>query len=75
MAASVGISEATVRRIWHADGLKSRTLARIFTVSNDPGICRQIGSTRGSLNPQEHAVVLCVDEKSQIQVLNRTQPG
>ena len=75
MAAEVGISEATVRRIWHANGLKPH-LVKTFKVSNDPQFAEKLEAIVGLyLNPPEHAIVLCVDEKSQIQALDRTQPG
>jgi transposase len=75
MAAAVGVSEATVRRIWHAHGLKPH-LVKSFKVSNDPQFAEKLEAIVGLyLNPPEHAIVLCVDEKSQIQALDRTQPG
>ena len=75
MAAATGVSEATVRRIWHKHGLKPH-LVRTFKISNDPQFAEKLEAIVGLyLNPPEHAVVLCVDEKSQIQALDRTQPG
>jgi len=75
MAAEVSVSEATVRRIWHAHGLKPH-LVRTFKVSKDPQFAEKLEAMVGLyLNPPEHAIVLCVDEKSQIQALDRTQPG
>jgi transposase len=75
MAAAAGISEASVRRIWHASGLKPH-LVDSFKVSNDPQFAEKLDAIVGLyLSPPEHAVVLCVDEKSQIQALDRTQPG
>jgi len=75
MAAAVGISEATVRRIWHKNGLKPH-LVETFKVSTDPHFAEKLEAVVGLyLNPPEHAVVLCCDEKSQIQALDRTQPG
>jgi transposase len=75
MAAAVGMSEASVRRIWRAHGLKPH-LAKTFKVSNDPGFTTKLEHIVGLyLNPPEHAIVLCADEKSQIQALDRTQPG
>jgi transposase len=75
MAAVAGVSEATVRRIWHAHGLKPH-LVRTFKVSNDPAFAEKLDTIVGLyLNPPEHAIVLCADEKSQIQALDRTQPG
>jgi transposase len=75
MAKAVGVSEATVRRIWHQHGLKPH-LIRTFKLSNDPRFAEKLEDVIGLyLNPPEHALVLCVDEKSQIQALDRTQPG
>jgi len=75
MAVATGVSEATVRRIWHKHGLKPH-LVRTFKVSNDPQFAEKLEAVVGLyLNPPEHALVLCVDEKSQIQALDRTQPG
>lgn len=75
MAAAAGVSEASVRRIWRAHGLKPH-LARTFKVSNDPEFAEKLESIVGLyLNPPEHAIVLCADEKSQIQALDRSQPG
>ena len=75
MATAAGVSEATVRRIWHAHGLKPH-LVRTFKVSNDPQFAEKLNTIVGLyLNPPEHAIVLCADEKSQIQALDRTQPG
>jgi transposase len=75
MARSAGISEASVRRIWHAHGLKPH-LVRRFKLSRDPEFTEKLEDIVGLyLNPPEHAMVLCADEKSQIQALDRTQPG
>ena len=75
MAAEMGVSEATVRRIWHANGLKPH-LVETFKVSRDKKFTEKLETIVGLyLNPPEHAIVLCVDEKSQIQALDRTQPG
>ncbi len=75
MAAAVGVSAATVRRIWQTNGLKPH-LSKTFKVSNDPQFAEKLDAIVGLyLNPPEHALVLCVDEKSQIQALDRTQPG
>ena len=69
------MSEATVRRVWRAHGLKPH-LSRTFKVSNDPRFAEKLADVVGLyLNPHEHAIVLSVDEKSQIQALDRTQPG
>lgn len=75
MAESAGVSEASVRRIWHAHGLKPH-LTRTFKVSEDPLFAKKLDAIVGLyLNPPEHAIVLCADEKSQIQALDRSQPG
>jgi transposase len=75
MAAATGISEASVRRIWKAHGLKPH-LVETFKVSNDPQFAEKLNAIIGLyLAPPEHALVLCCDEKSQIQALDRTQPG
>lgn len=75
MAERAGVSEATVRRIWHAHGLKPH-LSRTFKVSTDPQFAEKLTDIVGLyLNPPEHAIVLSVDEKSHIQALDRTQPG
>jgi transposase len=75
MASEIGISEATVRRIWHANGLKPH-LVENFKISKDKRFAEKLEAIVGLyLNPPEHAIVLCVDEKSQIQALDRTQPG
>jgi transposase len=75
MAQAAGLSEKSVRRIWRQHGLKPH-LARTFKVSNDPRFAEKMKAIIGLyLNPPEHAIVLCADEKSQIQALDRTQPG
>jgi len=75
MAAEMGVSEATVRRVWHAHGLKPHRL-ETFKVSKDKQFAEKLEAVVGLyLNPPEHAIVLCVDETSQIQALDRTQPG
>jgi len=75
MAQAAGISEASVRRIWHSHGLKPHRFES-FKISNDPEFAEKLQDVVGLyLNPPEHALVLCVDEKSQIQALDRTQPG
>jgi transposase len=75
MAAEMGVSEATVRRIWHAHGLKPH-LVESFKISKDKHFAEKLEDVVGLyLNPPEHAIVMCVDEKSQIQALDRTQPG
>jgi transposase len=75
MATLMGISEASVRRIWRAHGLKPHRVES-FKISNDPNFAEKLEAIVGLyLNPPEHALVLSVDEKSQIQALDRTQPG
>jgi transposase len=75
MARAVGVSEATVRRIWKRHGLKPH-LIKSFKLSNDQRFVEKLEDVIGLyLNPPEHAIVLSVDEKSQIQALDRTQPG
>jgi len=75
MAQAAGVSEKSVRRIWRQHGLKPH-LSRTFKVSNDPQFTEKLEAIIGLyLNPPEHALVLCAGEKSQIQALDRTQPG
>jgi transposase len=75
MAVAVGLSEASIRRIWHTHGLKPH-LVRTFKLSKDPQFAEKLEAIVGLyLNPPERAIVLCADEKSQIQALDRTQPG
>ena len=75
MAREVGISDSTVGRIWKANGLKPHRIDS-FKISNDPEFASKLEAIVGLyLNPPEHALVLSVDEKSQIQALDRTQPG
>src|SRR5919108_5769904 len=75
MAGEMGISPSSVGRIWAAAGLKPHLVAK-FKVSNDPQFAKKVTEVVGLyLNPPDRALVLCVDEKSQIQALDRTQPG
>jgi len=75
LAAEMGIDHVMVHRVWKANGLKPH-LSRTFKLSNDPRFIEKVTDVVGLyLNPPEHALVLCVDEKSQIQALDRTQPG
>jgi transposase len=75
LAAAVGLSHTSVQRIWVAHGLKPH-LSRSFKLSNDPMFCEKVQDIVGLyLDPPDKALVLCVDEKSQIQALDRTQPG
>ena len=73
MAKAQGVSPATVQRIWDAHGLKPHRV-KTFKLSNDPHFMEKLTDVVGLyLNPPEKAIVLCVDEKSQIQALDRTQ--
>jgi transposase len=75
LAAKVGVSDTTVLRVWHRHGLKPH-LVETFKVSRDPRFAEKLEDIVGLyLNPPEHALVLCCDEKSQVQALDRTQPG
>ena len=75
MAAKVGVSPAQVQRIWAARGLKPH-LVDTFKLSNDPRFEEKLIDVVGLyLNPPEKAIVLCMDEKSSIQALDRTQPS
>jgi transposase len=75
MAAAQGVSPATVQRIWDAHGLQPHRV-ETFKLSRDPRFVEKLTDVVGLyLNPPDKAVVLCVDEKSQIQALDRTQPG
>ena len=75
MAEAQGVSEATVRRIWRQYNLKPH-LVRTFKLSRDKQFFEKLMDVVGLyLNPPDRALVLCVDEKSQIQALDRMQPG
>ncbi len=75
MAKAHGVSPATVQRIWSARGLKPHRV-ETFTLSNDERFEEKLVDVVGLyLNPPENAIVLCMDEKSQIQALDRTQPS
>lgn len=75
LAKELHVSESMVQRVWKANGLKPH-LVRTFKLSNDPHFVEKLIDVVGLyLNPPEHALVLCVDEKSQIQALDRTQPS
>lgn len=75
MAAKLGVSAASVSRHWRANGLKPH-LVRGFKVSRDPKFVEKLEDIVGLyMSPPEHALVLCCDEKSQVQALDRTQPG
>jgi transposase len=74
MAKAVGMSQATVLRIWRAFGLQPHRV-ETFKLSTDPYFIEKVRDIVGLyLAPPEAAIVLCVDEKSQIQALDRTQP-
>ena len=75
LAEKLGLGATTVRRVWRSNGLKPH-LSRGFKLSRDPRFEDKLLDVVGLyLNPPEHALVLSCDEKSQIQALNRTQPG
>jgi transposase len=75
MAAELGVSAASVSRHWRANGLKPH-IVRGFKVSRDPKFVEKLEDIVGLyMSPPEHALVLCCDEKSQVQALDRTQPG
>lgn len=75
MAAELGVSAASVSRHWRANGLKPHVV-RSFKISRDPRFVEKLEDIVGLyMSPPEHALVLCCDEKSQVQALDRTQPG
>ena len=75
MAAELGVSAASVSRHWRKNGLKPH-IVRAFKVSRDPKFVEKLEDIVGLyLSPPDHALVLCCDEKSQVQALDRTQPG
>jgi len=75
MAAATGLSPDSVHRIWRANGIKPHVV-KTFKVSNDPRFAEKFWDVIGLyLDPPERALVLCCDEKSQCQALERTQPG
>ena len=75
LAKQVGVGHTTVQRVWKEHGLKPH-LTRSFKLSNDPQFAEKVQDIVGLyLNPPDNALVLSVDEKSQIQALDRTQPG
>ena len=74
MAKEVGLGSTTIHRIWRAFGLKPHR-TETFKLSPDPQFIEKLRDIVGLyMNPPDHAIVLCVDEKSQIQALDRTQP-
>jgi transposase len=75
MASATDLSASTIGRIWRQHGLKPH-LSRTFKISNDPHFAEKLEDIVGLyLNAPEHALVFCCDEKSQVQALDRTQPG
>ena len=75
MAESQGVSKSTVSNIWRSHNLKPHRV-KSFKLSRDPRFLEKLTDVVGLyLNPPQQALVLCVDEKSQIQALDRTQPG
>jgi len=75
MAKSQGVSKSTINNIWQAHQLKPHRV-KTFKLSRDPKFLEKMTDVIGLyLNPPQQATVLCVDEKSQIQALDRTQPG
>jgi transposase len=75
LAAELGTSASMVNRVWQANGLKPH-LVKTFKLSNDQQFVEKLVDVVGLyLSPPEHALVLSCDEKSQIQALDRTQPG
>jgi len=75
LASHLGCDRNMVRRVWKANGLQPHR-SRTFKVSNDPHFAKKVVDVVGLyLDPPDHALVLSVDEKSQIQALDRTQPG
>jgi len=75
MAKAAGVSHRSVQRIWAAHGLKPHRV-KTFKLSNDPKFAAKLQDVVGLyVDPPDHALVLSVDEKSQIQALDRTQPG
>ena len=74
MAQKTGLSQTAIVRIWRAFGLQPHRVEN-FKFSKDPLFVEKVRDIVGLyMNPPDHAVVLCVDEKSQVQALNRTQP-
>jgi transposase len=74
MAEAVGLSKATISRIWQTFGLQSQRVDT-FKLSADPQFVEKVRDIVGLyLNPPDHALVLCLDEKSQVQALDRTPP-
>ncbi len=75
LARTQGVGKSTIHRVWQDHGLKPH-LTRTFKLSRDPRFLEKLTDVVGVyLTPPQNAIVLCVDEKSQIQALDRTQPG
>ena len=75
LAEVTGVSASSIGRVWQAHGLKPHRV-QTFKVSRDPRFIEKLEDIVGLyLSPPEHALVLCCDEKSQVQALDRTQPG
>lgn len=75
LAEAQGISKSTINNIWQSHNIKPHR-TKTFKLSRDPKFLEKMTDVIGLyLNPPDHAIVLCVDEKSQIQALDRTQPG
>ena len=74
LAQATGLSRMTISRIWQAFGLQPHRIDT-FKLSPDPALIEKVRDIVGLyMNPPDHALVFCVDEKSQIQALDRTQP-
>src|SRR5438067_8678772 len=74
MAGKTGLSQTAIVRIWHAFGLQPHRVEN-FKFSKDPQFVEKVRDIVGLyMNPPDHAIVLCVDEKSQVQALDRTRP-
>ena len=75
MAQRHGVSKSMISNVWRSHNLKPH-LSETFKLSRDPRFLEKLTDVVGLyLNPPQHGLVLCVDEKSQIQALDRTQPG
>ena len=75
MAEAQDVSKSTVNRLWQLNNIKPH-LSRTFKLSRDAKFLEKLTDVVGLyMNPPDHALVLCLDEKSQIQALDRTQPG
>ena len=75
MAAAQGLSPASIHRIWHAHGLQPHRV-RTFKLSTDPRFVEKLTDVVGLyVDPPDKALVFCVDEKSQIQALQRSSPA